>query len=398
MSSNPDVDVLVDSLASSDLGLTMVPDTDREHPNSRLAMYKNRGRNMLSNQDIRRRALLEHQKKRRAAALDVARALVEGDLEGDSDEEEDMEAIDEEAVIKKYRIRKSYKKHLMLSEWMEVVPMDLDTMWFMVPVPEGKRTLVVAGEGRTRRFTRGGYDLGEFKSLLSYNNKETILDCIFVPAQGTFYVLDVLVIRGHPMYDCDTVTRFDWGKQQIAEMRESDGDIQKREWGGRRPNHYAFKPLEHYAADAATIGHVLSEESVFCFNKDTDKPAPLDGILFYHQQLNYMPGHTPLVSWLKGYMVPEMLNIPVGEALMAQKPANYEGMQAEVALFEKNYAQKKEKIKAKEDRRQQERKKRYLNDGNFNRVREFSRPTNNQESLAVEMAEPSADIVTNTTN
>jgi len=390
--------VLVDSLASSDLGLTMVPDTDREHPNSRLAMYKNRGRNMLSNQDIRRRALLEHQKKRRAAALDVARALVEGDLEGDSDEEEDMEAIDEEAVIKKYRIRKSYKKHLMLSEWMEVVPMDLDTMWFMVPVPEGKRTLVVAGEGRTRRFTRGGYDLGEFKSLLSYNNKETILDCIFVPAQGTFYVLDVLVIRGHPMYDCDTVTRFDWGKQQIAEMRESDGDIQKREWGGRRPNHYAFKPLEHYAADAATIGHVLSEESVFCFNKDTDKPAPLDGILFYHQQLNYMPGHTPLVSWLKGYMVPEMLNIPVGEALMAQKPANYEGMQAEVALFEKNYAQKKEKIKAKEDRRQQERKKRYLNDGNFNRVREFSRPTNNQESLAVEMAEPSADIVTNTTN
>jgi len=398
MSSNPDVDVLVDSLASSDLGLTMVPDTDREHPNSRLAMYKNRGRNMLSNQDIRRRALLEHQKKRRAAALDVARALVEGDLEGDSDEEEDMEAIDEEAVIKKYRIRKSYKKHLMLSEWMEVVPMDLDTMWFMVPVPEGKRTLVVAGEGRTRRFTRGGYDLGEFKSLLSYNNKETILDCIFVPAQGTFYVLDVLVIRGHPMYDCDTVTRFDWGKQQIAEMRESDGDIQKREWGGRRPNHYAFKPLEHYAADAATIGHVLSEESVFCFNKDTDKPAPLDGILFYHQQLNYMPGHTPLVSWLKGYMVPEMLNIPVGEALMAQKPANYEGMQAEVALFEKNYAQKKEKIKAKEDRRQQERKKRYLNDGNFNRVREFSRPTNNQESLAVEMVEPSADVVTNTTN
>jgi len=255
----------------------------------------------------------------------------------------------------------------------------------------------VAGEGRTRRFTRGGYDLGEFKSLLSYNNKETILDCIFVPAQGTFYVLDVLVIRGHPMYDCDTVTRFDWGKQQIAEMRESDGDIQKREWGGRRPNHYAFKPLEHYAADAATIGHVLSEESVFCFNKDTDKPAPLDGILFYHQQLNYMPGHTPLVSWLKGYMVPEMLNIPVGEALMAQKPANYEGMQAEVALFEKNYAQKKEKIKAKEDRRQQERKKRYLNDGNFNRVREFSRPTNNQESLAVEMAEPSAAVVTNTT-
>lgn len=99
-------------------------------------------------------------------------------------------------------------------------------------------------------------------------------------------------------------------------------------------------------------------------------------------------------------MVPEMLNIPVGDGLLAQKPANYEGMQAEVAEFEKAYAQKKEKIKAKEDGRQDRRwhhqKKRYSNDGNFNRVRqEFSRPTtttttNNQERtspLVVEMAQ-----------
>ena len=115
-----------------------------------------------------------------------------------------------------------------------------------------------------------------------------------------------------------------------------------------------------------------------------------------------MPGHTPLVSWLKGYMVPEMLNIPVGDGLMAQKPANYGGMQAEVAEFEKAYAQKKEKIKAKEDRRWEERrwqqKKRFSNDGNFNRVnREFSRPTANtttnttsHDNPTVEMAESPA--------
>ena len=46
--------------------------------------------------------------------------------------------------------------------------------------------------------------------------RETVLDCIFVPAQGTFYVLDVMVINGHPLYDCDTNTRFDWGKSQVS--------------------------------------------------------------------------------------------------------------------------------------------------------------------------------------
>jgi len=416
MSTDHQLDVLVDSLATSDLGLTMVPDTDREHPNSRLAMYKNRGRNMTSSQGQRREALLAHQKKRRAAALEVARRLVDGDIERDSDTEEDMEAMDEDSIVRRYRVRASYKKQLMLSEWMEVVPMDLDTMWYIVPVPVGKRTLVVAGEGRTSRYTRGGYDLGHFQSLLGYNNKRTLLDCIFVPAQGTFYVLDVLVIKDHPLYDCDTVTRFEWGKQQIAEIHDGDNGIGTRTWGGRRANTYAFKPLEHYAADPATIGRVLSDQNNFCFAKFDDgqndpaeqkdwQPAELDGILFYHHQLNYLPGHTPLVSWLKGYMVPEMLNIPVCEGLMAQKPANYEGMQAEVREFEKAYAQKKEKIKAKEGEREKrwQHKKRYSShneDRNFsNRMRqggggggEFSRANHQQE--AVNMAESAVSAET----
>jgi len=218
----------------------------------------------------------------------------------------------------------------------------------------------VAGGGRSRRFTRGGYNLGDFKCVLGYNYKETILDCIFVPAQGTFYVLDVMAINGHPLYDCDTVTRFDWGKQQVLEV---DG-IQDRRFGGRMSNNYAFKALKHYPADAKSIGTILSEENNFCFSGD-ERPPRLDGILFYHKQLNYMPGHTPLVSWLKGYMVPEMLNIPVGEALMARQPPNYRGMHTEIEAFEKEYAQKKEKIKAYQKRREE---KRYSSDGNFNRV------------------------------
>ena len=41
-----------------------------------------------------------------------------------------------------------------------------------------------------------------------------------------------------------------------------------------------------------------------------------------------------------------MLGVGVGNTLMAQKPANYAGMQAEIKEFETKYAQKKEKIKA----------------------------------------------------
>ena len=37
----------------------------------------------------------------------------------------------------------------------------------------------------------------------------------------------------------------------------------------------------------------------------------IDGLLFYHKRTHYVPGSTPLVGWLKPYMLPEMLGIPV---------------------------------------------------------------------------------------
>lgn len=94
--------------------------------------------------DGRRKSLLEHQKNRRTDALNVARALVIGDLEDDSDDAEETieESMDtnaaQEYYSRKLRVRKSYKKQLMLSEWLVQVPDDLFTAWQMVPVPEGK--------------------------------------------------------------------------------------------------------------------------------------------------------------------------------------------------------------------------------------------------------------------
>lgn len=62
----------------------------------------------------------------------------------------------------------------------------------------------------------------------------------------------------------------------------------------------------------------------------------LDGINFYHAQSLYTPGDSPLVLWLKPFMIPEILQKPVHE-LLAQlhKPSNY------VNLFEYTLGLKK---------------------------------------------------------
>ena len=91
---------------------------------------------------------MEAQKKRRDDFLSVARDIAYGELEnsGDLEEEEEMEINMNEEVMdteeiyrKKYTLRRRLKNQLMESEWMVDVPLDLESNWIMVPVPEGRR-------------------------------------------------------------------------------------------------------------------------------------------------------------------------------------------------------------------------------------------------------------------
>ena len=52
----------------------------------------------------------------------------------------------------------------------------------------------------------------------------------------------------------------------------------------------------------------------------------LDGILFYNKMVHYLPGSTPLVGWLKGFMVPDLLKVPVSNEILAQRPNNFSTM------------------------------------------------------------------------
>jgi len=307
---------------------------------------------------------------------DVPEGDYEADQEDEYGEESDEDWEEEESLqakplsrLEKYGLRTDGGKHyLMLSEWMQSPAPSIDNMaadWFMVPVPEGKRQLIVAGWGRTSRYTRRGFYLGDIICPLAQTpRKLTVLDCIFVPSQGTggtLYILDVIVVNGHILYDCDTQMRFEWGKQQLAEVEGLQEPARKMYFAGNVPmfteeaKNPVFKTLQHYPADQHTIKQVLSDETQFCFySKNLDENVALDGVLFYHKDKQYAPGSTGLVSWLKGFMVPEMLGIPVGDNIEAQKPKGYAGMQSQtgIELYQEQHQERKEKrqekIKAKE--------------------------------------------------
>lgn len=49
-------------------------------------------------------------------------------------------------------------------------------------------------------------------------------------------------------------------------------------------------------------------------------PSQVDGLLFYHRETHYTPGSTPLVGWLRPYMVPDILGIEVPQCPLTTKP------------------------------------------------------------------------------
>lgn len=63
-------------------------------------------------------------------------------------------------------------------------------------------------------------------------------------------------------------------------------------------------------------------------------PPQVDGLLFYHRQTHYTPGSTPLVGWLRPYMVSDILGIQVPQCPLTTKPA-YAGHQMQQILEHK---------------------------------------------------------------
>ncbi|XP_066134362.1 snurportin-1 isoform X7 [Saccopteryx bilineata] len=306
---------------SQDLNSTAAP-----HP--RLAQYKSKYSTL--EQSERRHRLLELQKLKRLDYVNHARRLAEDDWTGmESEEEEDKKDGEEMDMDTGKKLPKRYANQLMLSEWLIDVPSDLGQEWIVVVCPVGKRSLIVASRGSTSAYTKSGYCVNRFSSLLPGGNRRypttakdyTILDCIYSEVKQTYYVLDVMCWRGHPFYDCQTDFRFYWMCSKLPE-EEGLGE-------NTRLNPFKFVGLQNFPCTTESLCEVLS----------MDFPFEVDGLLFYHKQTHYSPGSTPLVGWLRPYMVSDILGVAVPAGPLTTKP-EYAGHQLQ-QIIEHKRSQKK---------------------------------------------------------
>ncbi|GFT91065.1 snurportin-1 [Nephila pilipes] len=327
------MDEIIDKLANSQV--TFQPNsTAAEHP--RFALYKVK---TSCNQETRRKKFLEAQKLKRYDYARHARKLATNEWSDSADEQEvekeDGKAEDmdfEECVVKPPT--RSYKNQLMLSEWLVEVPSDLEELWYLMLCPVGKRSLIVASRGYTKSYTKSGYPVMSFQSELPGGNKKSsipmhvysLLDCIYDAVNRTFYVLDIMCWNSHPCFDSDTEFRFYWKNTKISETP----NLQTVS----RSNNYKFVDLPFFNCNPKSIKEVLWSEFPF--------PSKLDGLLFYHKKTHYTCGTTPLVGWLKGYMVPEMLGIEIPPILEGEKPSGYVSIEKHLPEAFKKHAKRKE--------------------------------------------------------
>ncbi|KAK8770612.1 hypothetical protein V5799_012922 [Amblyomma americanum] len=282
-------------------------------PHPRFSLYKSKY--SASSQEGRRRQFFEDQKKKRCDFIQHARRLAIG-AEDSGASKNDDEKMDCSVSRPRVSTPRIYKNRLMLSEWLVDVPEDFAENWIMVPCPVAKRCLVVSSKGSTRAYGRNGYRMANFLSPLPGGGKAAdgkysdfcLLDCVVSDVHRTYYVLDVMCWKSHPVFDSEADFRFYWLAEKLGEVPElqqcSDSDMR-----------YRFVTLPRYPCTAEAISSVMGSPLPF---KDE-----LDGLLFYHKSGHYFEGVSPLVIWLKPYMVPEILGITVSEHYLQEQPPKH---------------------------------------------------------------------------
>ncbi|XP_048473129.1 snurportin-1 isoform X2 [Rhincodon typus] len=262
-------------------------------PHPRLAQYKLKSN--TQEQAERRQKLLENQKLQRLNYVNHARRLAEDDWTGE-DSEEEPEGHDEmEVEVTKRKLPKRY-----------------------------------ANQGSTAAYTRSGFCVNRFPSLLPGGNRQnsatgkdyTILDCIYSEVNRTYFVLDVMCWRGHPVYDCQTEFRFFWLQSKLEEEGKKLAEI-----ASHNPFKFVGLPSLPYTPEA------------ICQTLAAIYPFEVDGLLFYHKQTHYTPGSTPLVGWLKPYMVADILGLAVPACPLSTKPDYANAQMQQIIELKKSKAE-----------------------------------------------------------
>uniref|UniRef100_A0AAQ4PFQ1 Snurportin-1 n=1 Tax=Gasterosteus aculeatus aculeatus TaxID=481459 RepID=A0AAQ4PFQ1_GASAC len=237
-----------------------------------------------------------------------AQRLAHGDWTGaDSDGEEDMEkkedgereqddhTEEEEMEIERRKLPKHSANQVSVS-WLGNDSELMSSSYYLL-ICFGFSFL----KGSTAAYTKSGYCVNCFPSLLPGGNRHNsamgkdylILDCIYSEVDRTYCST---VVPGHPVYDCPV--------RPPSKVQETDGlsEIAKR--------NFRFVSLQSTDCRA-------DSESTGC---RVQLQPPVDGLLFYHRQTHYTPGSTPLVGWLRPYMVTDILGLQ--QILEHKKPSS----------------------------------------------------------------------------
>ncbi|XP_049787597.1 snurportin-1 isoform X2 [Schistocerca cancellata] len=103
-----------------------------------------KARSKVKDQEERRQLLLHQQKRSRDESFNKTRGLLVL--------EEDLEDESMDCTTPRVARKWPYYGVLMMSEWLLQVPADLDSKWYVVPCPVGKRTLVVSSRTEFRSY------------------------------------------------------------------------------------------------------------------------------------------------------------------------------------------------------------------------------------------------------
>lgn len=193
---------------------------------------------------------------------------------------------------KKKKDRNPFRDQLMIPEIMTEIPLDLDTNYYLVPLPIGHRCFVISADGKTTaRLPSGQLLVSPFESCLPAGssqyrgNRRTdycILDCVYSSVTRTFWTLDIMCWRGHPVYECESEFRFWWLRGKLAEIESLQTKwvaTQAREWeqeAAKRKQKKArqLKRKQERAAAAAAMDVVPLEEN----GDDGDDEAGPEGM------------------------------------------------------------------------------------------------------------------------
>lgn len=123
--------------------------------------------------------------------------------------------------------------------------------------------------------------------------------------------------------------RFFWLKSKLDEVPELRIINQRV--------NFRFMLIEYFPA------HIpLLQEHLFNSFVVNENELNIDGVLFYHKEGHYVFGNSPLVGWLRTFMLPEMLNIDVPSIHLQNKPEDYESLQEYLNSLKKKKKSKSE--------------------------------------------------------